>query len=193
MNEDKLNKSVLSMGLCLLILLIAFNFYLIGYLRDYGVYNYKHLFNLNLIALPMGLLWYLYLKFDFRKIKFVLYPFLIALSILNIYFTIEAKKTIFDYEVGYINYAKLMKLKESYVGRVYFFRDDCPHCRNLTEKIREYNKKTEDKILMYNTNSDFQNKEKVIKEYNIVSVPMVIVIDGDGKVQEITSEFEKFE
>ncbi|WP_071025364.1 hypothetical protein [Peptoniphilus raoultii] len=111
MHKNKSNEIILSVGFCLLILLIAFNFYLIGYLRDYGVYNYKHLFNLNLMALPMGLLWYLYLKLDLKKIKFILYPFLIALLILNIYFTVEAKKNISDYESSNINSLELLKLK----------------------------------------------------------------------------------
>lgn len=111
MHKNKSNEIILSVGFCLLILLIAFNFYLIGYLRDYVVYNYKHLFNLNLMALPMGLLWYLYLKLDLKKIKFILYPFLIALLILNIYFTVEAKKNISDYESSNINSLELLKLK----------------------------------------------------------------------------------
>ncbi|WP_144015213.1 thioredoxin domain-containing protein [Peptoniphilus porci] len=90
-----------------------------------------------------------------------------------------------------INSVKLISLKESYMGKIYFYRDDCPACKVLTEKIKWCNKKGKEKILMYNTNSDLKNKRKIIKKYNISTVPIVINIDKYGNVKDITTEIIK--
>ncbi|OLR65573.1 hypothetical protein BIV18_08645 [Peptoniphilus porci] len=191
MNRFKDSKIFLSYAYGILIVLIFYNIYLRGYLRDYSIYNLKFFYILNLLIFPSIILLYLFLKFNFKKLKSILFLLLIFLSFLNLTICYKAKKEIKEYEYGMINSVKLISLKESYMGKIYFYRDDCPACKVLTEKIKWCNKKGKEKILMYNTNSDLKNKRKIIKKYNISTVPIVINIDKYGNVKDITTEIIK--
>jgi|GEM_PF-5783613 len=189
MKNNNINKIVLSIEFVALLLLVSFNFYLIGYLRDYSIYNYKFLFNLNLIILPITLIFYFYLKNDYRILKFILYFSFTSLLILNIYFNSYAHKSISIYEIGHIDSITLSNMQNNYIGKIYFYKDDCPLCKNLTAKIESYNKLHEEKILMYNTNSDLKNKDKFIKHYNITGVPAIVKVNYDGEIYDITNDF----
>lgn len=113
MNKTKFNKVVLSSAYGLLILLIAFNFYLSGYLRDYSIYDYNFLYALNLLIIPSLALLYFYLSKDLGKLKFLLYFLLLALFFLNIFIFKEARGRINNYEEGNIRSVELnIKKKE---------------------------------------------------------------------------------
>ncbi len=191
MNRINKSKIFLSYAYGILIILIAYNTYLNGYLRDYSIYNFKLFYRLNLLIFPSIILLYLFLKYNFKKIKLILCLLFVFLFFLNLSIFNQAKKEITEYEYGTINSLKIIGLKKSYAGKIYFYRDDCPACKNLTEKIKAYNKKREEKILMYNTNSDLKNKSKIIKKYNISTVPTVVNIDKYGNVKDITAEIIK--
>ncbi|WP_019137931.1 MULTISPECIES: thioredoxin domain-containing protein [Peptoniphilus] len=191
MNRINKSKIFLSYAYGILIILIAYNIYLNGYLRDYSIYNLKLFYRLNLLIFPSIILLYLFLKYNYKKLKLILCLLFVFLFFLNLSIFNQAKKEIIEYEYGTINSLKLIRLNKSYVGKIYFYRDDCPACKNLTEKIKVYNKKREEKILMYNTNSDLKNKNKIIKKYNISTVPTVVNIDKYGNVKDITAEIIK--
>ncbi|MET3617963.1 thiol-disulfide isomerase/thioredoxin [Peptoniphilus olsenii] len=174
-----------------LILLILTNFYLNGYLRDYSIYKYDFLYKTNLIIFPCLILLYEYLKKDLQKLKIVLYVFLIFLLVFNFYLNTKVNKSISEYKIGSVNSTNLINIDKNYVGKIYFYRDDCPACEQLTEKIKDYNKKRERKILMYNTNVSSSIKKIVIEKYNVSYVPMVIEIDDKGNTKDITAEFIK--
>lgn len=113
MNKTKFNKVVLSSAYGLLILLIAFNFYLSGYLRDYSIYDYNFLYALNLLIIPSLALLYFYLSKDLGKLKFILYFLFLALFFLNIFIFKEARGRINNYEEGNIRSVELnIKKKE---------------------------------------------------------------------------------
>ena len=107
MNKTKFNKVVLSSAYGLLILLIAFNSYLSGYLRDYSIYDYNFLYALNLLIIPSLALLYFYLSKDLGKLKFLLYFLLLALFFLNIFIFKEARGRINNYEEGNIRSVEL--------------------------------------------------------------------------------------
>ncbi|MDU5806943.1 MAG: hypothetical protein E6Z55_05635 [Peptoniphilus harei] len=113
MNKTKFNKIALSSAYGLLILLIALNFYLSGYLRDYSIYDYNFLYALNLLIIPSLALLYFYLSKGLGKLKFLLYFLLLALFFLNIFIFKEARGRINNYEEGNIRSVELnIKKKE---------------------------------------------------------------------------------
>ena len=113
MNKTKFNKIVLSSAYGLLILLIAFNFYLSGYLRDYSIYDYNFLYAVNLLIIPSLALLYFYLSKGLGKLKFILYFLFLALFFLNIFIFKEARERISNYEEGNIKSVELnIKKKE---------------------------------------------------------------------------------
>lgn len=113
MNKTKFNKVVLSSAYGLLILLIAFNFYLSGYLRDYSIYDYNFLYAVNLLIIPSLALLYFYLSKGLGKLKFILYFLFLALFFLNIFIFKEARGRINNYEEGNIKSVELnIKKKE---------------------------------------------------------------------------------
>lgn len=113
MNKTKFNKFVLSSAYGLLILLIAFNFYLSGYLRDYSIYDYNFLYAVNLLIIPSLALLYFYLSKGLGKLKFILYFLFLALFFLNIFIFKEARERISNYEEGNIKSVELnIKKKE---------------------------------------------------------------------------------
>lgn len=113
MNKTKFNKVLLSSAYGLLILLIAFNFYLSGYLRDYSIYDYNFLYFLNLLIIPSLALLYFYLSKGLGKLKFILYFLFLALFFLNIFIFKEARERISNYEEGNIKSVELnIKKKE---------------------------------------------------------------------------------
>lgn len=107
MNKTKFNKVVLSSAYGLLILLIAFNFYLSGYLRDYSIYDYNFLYAVNLLIIPSLALLYFYLSKGLGKLKFILYFLFLALFFLNIFIFKEARGRISNYEEGNIKSVEL--------------------------------------------------------------------------------------
>lgn len=107
MNKTKFNKVVLSSAYGLLILLIAFNFYLSGYLRDYSIYDYNFLYAVNLLIIPSLALLYFYLSKGLEKLKFILYFLFLALFFLNIFIFKEARGRISNYEEGNIKSVEL--------------------------------------------------------------------------------------
>ena len=107
MNKTKTNKIVLSSAYGLLLLLIAFNFYLNGYLRDYSIYDYNFFYGLNLLIIPSLVLLYFYLKKDLGKLKPLLYFLLIGMFFSNIFIFNEARGRISSYEEGNIKSVEL--------------------------------------------------------------------------------------
>ncbi len=189
MKEDKFNKITLTALYALLTIFIGINFYFTGYLRDYSIYDLDFLMKINLIIFPSLIILFMYLKRGSHKLKLVLYLIFVFLFVLNVYLNLEIKESISKYESGSISSADLMNLDDNYVGKIYFYRDDCPSCKDLTKKIRKYNKGTDMKILMYNTNDDLLTKEEIIKKYGVIYVPMIISIDEDGHVNDVTESF----
>lgn len=107
MNKTKFNKIALTSAYGLLILLIAFNFYLNGYLRDYSIYDYNFLYALNLLIIPSLALLYFYLSKGLGKLKFLLYFLLLAMFLLNIFIFKEARGRISNFEVANIRSVEL--------------------------------------------------------------------------------------
>lgn len=113
MDKTKSNKIALALAYGLLTILIAFNFYLSGYLRDYSIYDYNFLYSLNLLIIPFLALLYFYLSKGLRKLKILLYFLLIAMFFLNIFIFKEARGRINNYEEGNIKSVELnIKKKE---------------------------------------------------------------------------------
>lgn len=116
MNKSKTNKIVLASAYGLLLLLIAFNFYLNGYLRDYSIYDYNFLYALNLLIIPSLALLYFYLKKESGKLKLPLYFLLAALFFINIFIFSQANKSISDYQEGPLSSLDITHIKNDFIG-----------------------------------------------------------------------------
>lgn len=116
MNKTKINKIVISSAYGLLLLLIAFNFYLNGYLRDYSIYDYNFLYALNLLIIPSLALLYFYLKKESGKLKLPLYFLLAALFFINIFIFSQANKSINDYQEGALSFFEITHINNNFRG-----------------------------------------------------------------------------
>lgn len=116
MNKTKINKIVLASAYGLLLLLIAFNFYLSGYLRDYSIYDYNFFYALNLLIIPSLALLYFYLKKESGKLKLPLYFLLAALFFINIFIFSQANKSINEYQEGPLSSLELTHINNKFRG-----------------------------------------------------------------------------
>lgn len=116
MNKTKINKIVLASAYGLLLLLIAFNFYLNGYLRDYSIYDYNFFYALNLLLIPSLALLYFYLKKESGKLKLPLYFLLAALFFINIFIFSQANKSIKDYQEGPLSSLEITHINKKFIG-----------------------------------------------------------------------------
>lgn len=86
-----------------------------------------------------------------------------------------------------ISLAALSDLKnQNFIGAVYIEREGCVLCDRARPKIESYLEKKDKIMLCYRTDqdrsTDYQNMMKVLEEYNVESVPAIIVITGQDEV-----------
>lgn len=92
-----------------------------------------------------------------------------------------------------ISLNELSKADLTQTSAIYYIgRDDCPACREFYPSLMELSTKYQKKIYYYNTQQDRNDNSTslryVLQKYEIDEVPVILIFDGNGGIQKISSQ-----
>ena len=92
-----------------------------------------------------------------------------------------------------ISLNELSKANLTQTSAIYYIgRDDCPACREFYPSLMELSTKYQKKIYYYNTQQDRNDNSTslryVLQKYEIDEVPVILIFDGNGGIQKISSQ-----
>lgn len=161
-----------------------------GYARDYNFYKYDVVRYFNLIQIFLWIVFFKLLKNNGKfnciaKIYIILSVLLISTNIFVTFKNFKYVKNydienVYNYDIENIDNIEVMDILESKkTTTVYFYREDCPYCKEIDKPLKEYlTNNSISNIKGYSTNSNYKYKKEIVKSYQIESVPALVKVNN---------------